>query len=130
MKLEILGNWAGSPGAAGACAGYLVTEGNTKLLLDCGPGVVPSLQRNHRCADLSGIVISHMHTDHSLDLLTLAYRLIRFSWRFEVAGEGEKRRIPLFLPPGGRAVLAHLVAAFGRPGSEKMADPFASAFDV
>ncbi len=130
MQLEILGNWAGAPGADGACSGYLVTEGSTKLLLDCGPGVVPALQRKHRCSGLAAIFITHMHADHCLDLLTLAYRLIRFDWRFSSPRSGGERRIPLSLPPGGKRVLGALVDALGRPEPSRLADPFASAFDV
>ena len=46
MRLEVLGSWAGSPGAGGACSGYLLVDGDTKILFDCGPGVVPALQKH------------------------------------------------------------------------------------
>ena len=81
MRLEVLGSWAGSPGANGACSGYLLADGDTKILFDCGPGVVPVLQEHVEPDDVSAVFISHMHADHSLDLLTYAYRLIRFTWR-------------------------------------------------
>ena len=128
MELEVLGNWAGSPGAGSACSGYLVTEGRERLLLDCGPGVVPALQHNHRCSELTAVFITHMHLDHCLDLLTLAYRLIRYSWRYEVAASAVMP-IPLFLPQGAAAIMEHLVHAFGRPGRGKLSDPLAAAFE-
>ncbi|MDO8750043.1 MAG: MBL fold metallo-hydrolase [Dehalococcoidia bacterium] len=126
MELEILGSWAGSPGPKSACSGYLISEGDTQLLFDCGPGVVPQLQVNHDPSKIDAIFISHMHADHSMDLLTYAYRLIRFSWRG--LAPDQIRPIPLYLPPGGLQVLAHLVAAFGRPDSGRLADPFQAAF--
>ncbi len=126
MRLEVLGSWAGSPGAGGSCSGYLLADGDTKILFDCGPGVVPVLQEHVEPDEVSAVFISHMHADHSLDLLTYAYRLIRFTWRGLDLDEVE--RIPLYLPPGGLTVLDHLLAAYGRPGSGKLDNPFTRAF--
>ena len=72
MRLEVLGSWAGSPGAGSACSGYLLADGDTKILFDCGPGAVPVLQEHVEPDSVSAIFISHMHADHSLDLLTYA----------------------------------------------------------
>ncbi len=126
MELEILGSWAGSPGAHGACSGYLVSEGNNKILLDCGPGLVPVLQERHDPSEITAIFISHMHADHTLDLLSYAYRLIRFTWCGMDASQ--INRIPLYLPPGGVKVLETLLLAYGRPGSERLGNPFTTAF--
>ena len=126
MRLEVLGSWAGSPGAGSACSGYLLADGDTKILFDCGPGVAPVLQEHVEPDSVSAIFISHMHADHSLDLLTYAYRLIRYTWRG--LDLDEVHRIPLYLPPGGLAILDHLLAAYGRPGSGKLDNPFTRAF--
>jgi len=126
VKLEVLGSWAGSPGPKSACSGYLISEGNTQVLFDCGPGVVLQLQVDHNPGDVDAIFISHMHADHTLDLLTYAYRLIRFTWRG--LATDQVRPIPLYLPPGGLQTLAHLVAAYGRPGTSRLADPLQAAF--
>lgn len=126
MELTILGSWAGSPGAHSACSSYLVSAGDTKILLDCGPGLVPVLQERHDPERLSGIFISHMHADHTLDLLSYAYRLIRFTWRgIDIE---QVNRIPLYLPPGGIRVLDAVSLAYGRPGSGRLANPFTTAF--
>lgn len=126
MELEILGSWAGSPGPRSACSGYLLSEGSTKVLFDCGPGLVPILQEGHDPSDVAAIFISHMHADHSLDLVAYAYRLIRFTWR---RGESSLARpIPLYLPPGGLSVLGRMTAAFGRAGNGRLSDPLNSAF--
>jgi len=126
MELEVFGSWAGSPGANSACSGYLVAESSTKVLFDCGPGLVPVAQERHDLGSIAAIFISHMHADHALDLLTYAYRLIRFTWRG--TDLREVRRVPLYLPPGGLRVLDHVAAAFGRPGSERLGNPFTTAF--
>ena len=61
---------SGNPGEA--CSGYLVTAGATRILLDCGPGVVSSLlERDPR--PLDAVVLSHGHHDHVGDLTTLGY---------------------------------------------------------
>ena len=88
--------------------------------------MVPVLQEHVEPDSVSAIFISHMHADHSLDLLTYAYRLIRFTWRG--LDLDDIRRIPLYLPPGGLAILDHLLAAYGRPGSGKLDNPFTRAF--
>jgi hypothetical protein len=39
-----------------------------------------------------------------------------------------RRPIPLYLPPGGLQVVEHIVAAYGRSGNGRLANPFTSAF--
>lgn len=82
-------------------------------MLDCGPGVLSSLQRNHRCADLSAVFITHLHMDHCMDLLPLASRLRAYSRRYEVLEPGALKPVPVFLPPGGLAVFSALTEALG-----------------
>lgn len=111
MQLEVLGNCGGSPAAAGACSGYLVQEESTTVLLDCGPGITGSLQRNHACWDLDAVFITHLHHDHCLDLLPLGFRLMSLSRHGDGPPEPPKR-IPLFLPPGGAKVFQQLRDVF------------------
>lgn len=54
---------------------------------------------------VDAIVISHMHADHFIDVIPLRYAL-RYGAR-----ENE-RRVALYLPPGGEAVLRGVVAPF------------------
>jgi ribonuclease BN (tRNA processing enzyme) len=98
MELTILGSSASSPDAGDACAGYLVRQGETELLLDCGSGVLGQLRKVSAVDRLSAIVISHFHPDHFIDLVPMRYGL-RYGW-------GEPVRPALFVPPGGRAYLA------------------------
>lgn len=99
MNLTILGSGAACVGPGEAGSGYLVEEGDTKLLIDCGPGVLGRLQQRVSPLALSGIVITHMHPDHCVDLL--AYRhALRLAPR-----EAGAKLPPLLLPPGGMETL-------------------------
>ncbi len=67
MELTVLG-CAGGVGRAGeACSGYLVQDGDTRLLIDCGSGVAERLQRICPLEALDHVVLSHWHADHSSD---------------------------------------------------------------
>ena len=101
MELTILGGSAATPNGGDASAGYLVSSGTTSILIDCGSGVVSRLRA---CCDprtLSGVVISHLHSDHTLDLIALRYGL-----QYALPGPGAA--IPLHLPPGGTDFLTRL----------------------
>ncbi len=101
MELTILGGSAATPNGGDASAGYLVSSGTTSILIDCGSGVVSRLRA---CCDprtLSGVVISHLHSDHTLDLIALRYGL-------QYAPPGPGAAIPLHLPPGGTDFLTRL----------------------
>ena len=84
------------------------------------------LQEHVEPDSVSAIFISHMHADHSLDLLTYAYRLIRFTWRG--LDLDDIRRIPLYLPPGGLAILDQPAGRLRTPGKRKLDNPFTRAF--
>ncbi|MEZ4533089.1 MAG: MBL fold metallo-hydrolase [Thermomicrobiales bacterium] len=103
MKLTILGSAAAGTNAGSGCSSYLIRSEDTRLLIDCGPGTIPELKRHIDVRLVDGIVISHMHLDHILDLVTL-----RGAYRY--APEPFDGRIPLWLPPGGAAILDSLAA--------------------
>jgi len=104
LKLTILGCSAAYPGPGGACSGYLVEEGATRLLVDCGTGVLSNLQRLVAIKDVTHIVISHLHADHFLDLIPYRYALTRLLH--------EAVHPLLYLPPGGIEGLLKAVSAF------------------
>ena len=105
MKLTVLGGSAASVGPGQGCSGYLIEGGDTRIVLDLGPGTLPELRRHTDYRTMDGIVISHMHLDHVLDLLAL---------RFAVAYNPVPAPlpIPLWLPPDGSTVLQRAGAAF------------------
>lgn len=76
MKLTVLGKYGPYPKAGDhAASGYLVTDGGTALALDLGPGVMARLTERIDLRQLDGLVLSHLHYDHTSDLLPLRYRL-------------------------------------------------------
>ncbi|CAA9589753.1 MAG: Metal-dependent hydrolases of the beta-lactamase superfamily III [uncultured Thermomicrobiales bacterium] len=105
MELTILGGSAATPNAGDASSGYLVSSGATSLLIDCGSGVVSRLRTCCDPRSLSGVVISHLHSDHTLDLIALRYGL-------QYTPPGPSVAIPLHLPPGGKDFLARLADIF------------------
>lgn len=98
MNITVLGSAAAGGNAGSGCTSFLVRSGPTNILIDCGSGAVGQLKRWIDVRKLDAVVISHMHLDHILDLVTL-----RAAYRY--APEPFEERIPLWLPPGGREIL-------------------------
>lgn len=94
MDLIVLGRYGPYPRAGGACSGYLVEDGTTRVLIDCGAGVLSRLLEYARPEELDAIVLSHLHFDHCSDLFVMRYALDQQ----DVPKSGEKRRVPLYLP--------------------------------
>ena len=103
MIVNVLGSAAAGANAGSGCSSFLVQSGATRLLIDCGPGTLPELKRVTDIRAIDAIVISHMHIDHFLDLITM-----RAAFRY--APEPYEGRIPLWLPPGGIEILDSLAA--------------------
>ena len=119
MRLTVLGSGAACAGGGGNCSGYLIEDAGVRILLDCGHGVASSLVARMHADEVDHIFVSHMHADHFIDLLPL---------RFAVTKELDGRSPPrgwLHLPPGGRDVLAQILAAVSFP-----ADFFESVWQV
>jgi ribonuclease BN (tRNA processing enzyme) len=115
MELTIIGSSPAVETPGGACSSYLIGEGETTVLADCGHAAVSILQEVTTLDRLSAVVISHMHPDHIFDLVPLAY-----SFQF-----GNLPSIPLYLPPGGHEVLTALGQAV-----DLAPDLFARTFTV
>jgi ribonuclease BN (tRNA processing enzyme) len=103
LRVTVLGAGPSCPNPGGACAGYLFEKGETKLLLDCGPGVLGQLQKYVPYRQLSAVVITHLHPDHFFDLVPFRYGLKYGPY------EGEPRRVPLYLPPEGTETLLAVI---------------------
>lgn len=77
MQLTILGAGTCVPAAQHSASGYLVRIGATALLMDAGPGTIARLAAagvSYR--DLEDVFITHLHSDHTLDLVTLLQALV------------------------------------------------------
>jgi ribonuclease BN (tRNA processing enzyme) len=75
MKITIIGHWGGFPKANEATSGYLIEHDNYKLLLECGSGVVSSLQKITDIKNLDAVLITHYHYDHCCDIGPLQYAI-------------------------------------------------------
>jgi len=83
----------------GAGSSYLVTEGETRILLDCGNGTSIRLGHEIGAAPLSAVVVSHFHLDTVADLFPVAKAL--------------PLSTPVFVPEGARPKLQQLMRVYG-----------------
>ena len=76
MKLTLLGVYGPFPSAGKGCSSYLVEDGDTRILLDCGSGSLSRLRAlRHGDLSLDAIVLSHLHADHSGEIDLFRYML-------------------------------------------------------
>jgi ribonuclease BN (tRNA processing enzyme) len=106
MRLTVLGRSPASPNPGEACAGYLIEGGGARIVVDIGPGVVAQLLERHHPDELDAVVVSHMHADHMLDLVTLRYV---FPWRARPV----EQRLRVVLPPGSADQMRDLARGVG-----------------
>jgi len=116
MRVTVVGCSPAWPNPGGVQSGYIV-EGSRRLLLDCGPGVLPRLRAQEGWPRVDAIVITHFHLDHWGDLVPWAFGSMY----------GPGRGIPkpqLFVPPDGEAELVGFAEKLGVEGM------FSDAFDL
>jgi ribonuclease BN (tRNA processing enzyme) len=118
MRLRVLGNGGGCPAPGGTGPGFLVETASARVLLDCGSGVAARLMNYCRLDDLDAVVLTHLHADHVLDIITLAYALLSRAQTDDQTVQA--KRIPVYVPAGETAALAAFSAALGH--SWRLAD--------
>ncbi|MBM7775557.1 ribonuclease BN (tRNA processing enzyme) [Actinokineospora baliensis] len=91
MNLTVLGCATPYPRPGQPCSGYLVSEGDTYVVLDCGSGTFAALQTYLDPGEVTALWISHLHPDHSADLL---------AWSNWALNTENAPRIPVYGPPG------------------------------
>ncbi|MGC5014269.1 MBL fold metallo-hydrolase [Streptosporangium sp. DT93] len=102
LRLTVLGSATPYPDVDNPCSGYLLSCGGTRVWMDAGSGTLASLRRHTRLDELDAIWISHLHADHSADLLTAYYGALYADVRLAAP-------IPLYGPPGIADRLAHFL---------------------
>ncbi|WP_327682591.1 MBL fold metallo-hydrolase [Kitasatospora sp. NBC_00458] len=117
LTVTVLGSATPYPTADNPCSGYLLSVGRTHVWVDAGTGTLGPLQRYVRLDGLAGIWISHLHADHSADLLTAYYGALFADLTLAAP-------IPLLGPPG----TADRLAGFLTNGPHR--SPVESAFAV
>jgi ribonuclease BN (tRNA processing enzyme) len=114
----VLGKSPSWQDADGACSGYLLEEGGTTVVLDCGNGVFSKLRRFRDYTKVDAVVISHLHADHFLDLVPFSYALT-YAPRQQPTpvdrwpGTDQPARPKLFAPRGATECFRRVVGAWG-----------------
>jgi ribonuclease BN (tRNA processing enzyme) len=108
VKLIVVGCSPAWPNPGGAQSGYLVEHEGRRVLLDCGPGVLPRLRTFEDWPHVDAIAITHFHLDHWGDL-------VPWVWALEFGPAADMEPPELWVPPNGRATLARLGSDLGRP---------------
>jgi ribonuclease Z len=92
MHLTLLGTGCPAVHAQRYGPAQIVRHGDTKLLVDCGSGVTQRMaQAGFSGRDIDAVLLTHMHSDHIIDL----FQLVISSWH-----QGRDRPQRVFGPPG------------------------------
>jgi ribonuclease BN (tRNA processing enzyme) len=114
VKLTIVGCAGTFPGPDSPCSSYLLEHDGFRLLLDAGNGSTGVLQRTIGLLDLDAVVISHLHGDHFLDLITYTY-----ARRYHP--DGMPSKLPVFGPSD---IEGHIAGVFGRPVNDLLGEVY------
>ena len=98
LTVTVLGCCGSYPGPGGACSGYLVDDGTTRLWLDAGSGSMANLQRHCALESVDAVVLSHEHPDHWADVEGLVIALRHLT---------APRGVPVYAPAGLRQRTYH-----------------------
>ncbi|GGL53334.1 MBL fold metallo-hydrolase [Halocalculus aciditolerans] len=91
MQVTFLGTGSAMPTPGRAQSGVLVETAESRVLVDCGSGVLERLAATDGgYEDLDAVLLTHFHLDHTSDLLAL----LKARW---LAGAGD---LPVVGPPG------------------------------
>src|SRR3954465_12535028 len=129
MRLTVLGKSPSWQDADGACSGYLVEEGNTALVVDCGNGVFAKLRRYRDYGEIDAVVISPLHAARVLSLVPCPSALPYAPKRQPVPiqrwpGDPSPKKPRLICPPGSREAFRTIVGTWGND------DLIENAFDL
>ena len=107
MHLTVIGASSRYLAPLGAGSSYLVTDGETRVLVDCGNGTSIRLAHEVGSSPISAVVVSHFHLDTVADLFPVAQAL--------------PLSTPIFVPDGAKPKLQQLMRAYGidRPTRER-----------
>jgi ribonuclease BN (tRNA processing enzyme) len=108
VRLTIIGSAGTFPGPMSACSSYLVEQEGFRLLLDVGNGSLGALQSACGLLGPDAVIVSHLHGDHYLDLVTWTY-----ARRYHP--DGAPPILPVY---GPRNIKAAIAGAFGRDVTE------------
>jgi ribonuclease BN (tRNA processing enzyme) len=103
MLLTVLGCSGSFPGPNVPASGYLVTDGDTRLAVDFGNGVLGALQAVADPFELDALLLSHLHPDHCADFSALTvYR----RYHPKPSRDPRAHRLPVHAPADAPSRLA------------------------
>ena len=108
MHLCTIGTGTAAPSPTRVQSATLITQGETRLLVDCGSGAVFRMaQLGIDWRTITHVALTHFHADHTNDLANLF-----FAWRY---GMLPPRTTPIDVvgPVGTAVLLDRLALAFG-----------------
>ena len=102
MDVRVLGCSGTYPSAHVPASGFLISGTESRVWLDCGTGTFAALQGVVDFVTVDALMISHLHSDHCLDIFPFYYAL-----RLHPS---KPQRFPVYAPPGTRDHLVALIA--------------------
>ena len=129
MRMTVVGCSGSYPGPESPASCYLLEsehEGRTwRVLLDLGNGALGVLQRYIDPVDIDGVLLSHLHADHCLDLCGF-YVLRKYH------PTGPKPRIPVWGPADTAVRMAKAYDLDESPGMNEEFDfrPYPGTFTI
>jgi ribonuclease BN (tRNA processing enzyme) len=106
VEVTILGSQGTWPGPGGQTCGYLVSHDDFHLWVDAGTGTFARLQEHVDVGDVGGMLITHGHPDHFVDIIPAFYA--RHYGKLGTPG------LPFWSPDGFTDLAALLVSENGR----------------
>lgn len=90
MRLHVLGSNGTYPSPGRPASGYAVEHAETVIWVDAGPGTFPALWGRFDLDRITGVIVSHEHPDHCVDVLA-AYHALAY-------GPRRLEPVPLYCP--------------------------------
>ena len=118
MRLTVIGSSPAWPNPGSAHSGYMLEADGSRVLLDCGPGVLAKLREREAWPLVDAIAITHWHLDHWGDLVPWVWGT------FYLASNGPVKKPALWVQPEGAQFLCGLGERLGFP------DMFERTFDL
>jgi ribonuclease BN (tRNA processing enzyme) len=115
MHVTVVGCAGSFPGPDSAASCYLVEADGFRLVVDLGNGALGALQRHIGLYDVDAICLSHLHSDHCLDMCP--YWVAR-----NYAPDGPRPPIPVYGPDGTADRLAQASGLDPEPGMTAVFD--------
>jgi ribonuclease BN (tRNA processing enzyme) len=118
VRLTVIGCSGSYPSVTGPASCYLLEHDDHRLVLDLGNGSFGPLQSHVDVLDdagIHGVVLSHLHADHCLDLCSMHVARVH-------RPAGPMSLIPVLAPSGANARLSAAAGVAVEPGLSRQFD--------